>query len=112
MAQVKIDSVPREFEVTRQFEAEEADEAALKSLRDKLFSSDVDNDMKTVLGRSIEQLRMIDFIRVLWGRFGQFVQRVPMLQDTPGGLRTAAPARTLLKSEVTTRYGTSGDVTG
>jgi hypothetical protein len=109
MAHVTLSSVPREFEVTRQFEAQQADEAELKSLHDKLFSADMDADVRMTLGRTMEQLR-ITFLRVLWGRFGQFVQRIVVFAQQPGaGLGPSPPAGAITKSEVTKRYATSTD---
>ncbi len=106
MAQITLASVPREFEVTRQFESQQADEAELKSLRDKLFSADIASDVKMVLGKSMEQLSdlRIIFIRVLWARFGEFVQRIALAQNA--GTQPAGP---ITKSEVTKRYSVGSD---
>jgi len=107
MAELTIESIPREFEVTRQFESQQADEAELKSLRDKLFSTDTDADVKLVLGKSMEQLASfrIGFLRAFWARFGEFVQVVVYAQG--GGGASTQPTGTITKAEVTKRYTTS-----
>jgi hypothetical protein len=98
---------PREFEVTREFEADSADPAELESLHDKLMSADVGADVKHALGRSVEQLSNLKanaFIRAIWARFRQFVQRRPVLMSADRG--SGGPVS---KSEITRRYATDLD---
>ncbi len=108
MSEITIESIPREFEVTRQFEALQADEAELKRLHDKLFSADTDADIKLALGKSMEQLSSlrIGFLRVFWARFGEFVQVVVAAAQGGGGGSTQ-PGGPITKAEVTKRYTTS-----
>src|SRR5215510_1868235 len=99
-------SFPREFEVTREFEADSAEPAELEALHDKLMSADVGADVKYALGRSMEQpsnLKERAFIRAIWARFRQFVQRRPALTAERG---SGGPVS---KSEITRRYATDLD---
>lgn len=111
MAQIVLGSIPREFEVTRKFESQ-GDENELRVLHDKLFSADMDADVRMVLGKSMEQLsalRQVSFLRVFWARFGEFVQSVVFAQAAGGGPTTSNPSGAITKSELTKRYSTSNE---
>ena len=103
MARATVASIPREFEVTRQFESQTADEADLKSLHDKLFSTDTDSDVRMVLGKSLDQLAEFR-IRITWARFGEFVQSIEFDRIAGSTQQSTGP---VMKSEVTKRYSAS-----
>src|SRR5262249_4080831 len=87
-------SFPRQLEMTREFQAQDASESELKELHERVLGADMEVQLRNVLGRAIEQ---ISFAEVTWERFREFVQRIsadPLveLSSTP-----------LEKAELTTR---------
>jgi hypothetical protein len=103
MAKIEFSAIPREFETTRRFEAQDVSESELKALRERISGgADIEADARTVLGRNLD-LPDLRFLQVSWGRFGQFVQDLafrPIEGDAPSD----AP---IIKEEIVTRYRTS-----
>jgi hypothetical protein len=91
-------TIPRQLEISRQFEAQDLSESELKPLRERVLASDLEADLRAILGRGFEQL---DFAEITWERFGQFVQRISEpIEFSRKQTQIAAP---LEKTELTTQ---------
>jgi hypothetical protein len=89
-------AIPRQLEISREFQAQDLSESELKEMRERVLGVDLEVDLRNIIGKSIEQL---SFAEVTWERFQQFVQRISEPAD-----RTAADlGAPLEKTQLTTQ---------
>lgn len=98
MAQFNLRAaIPRQMEITKEFQAEDLSDSELKALRDRVLVIDLEVDLRNILGRLIDQVADVD---ASWGKFKEFVQKQP---SEPEGTTSGQFGSTLQKGELTTR---------
>ena len=90
-------AIPRELELTRQFEVRDASPSELQEQKDRLFNADLEADLRNVLGRNMDRL---SFLEATWEKWLQFVQKL----GRPADRIDVAAAGPVEKNEITTRF--------